>query len=848
MEKTNICHSMSASSSYSSNTSTPSSSPSAGTKGHHDISESCIGISLVDQGSLTELTTSSDLRACIHTGYLSSAFSPVSPVTPSYEHELDDISGSPPPPPSSSPIAYQEPLPYEDEDEETTSHSSSGSCRYLPGSTAHAEAESANISDCLKTKRRLLSNTQENTSFVQFTSQALSDRLQLEKKSIVESSVPLLTGLARHGRRYSEQHSNSYHTIPHASNRLRTNKTLSTAKSLSRPQSTVGDSSEGRFNNRGTLPLDDLIEHAEQEPPTKKAKTGRLASDRSDLPKIRTRFLAKEPASLRRAQSLVSQTSTDRDDEDVVKLLDGSNPSTGSLLPTIVYPTAQLDSPICPPTMPTTPLPDTVGYFRAKRNPLVRTPAFRAPSKQSPKIPPVPIIAPPRFPSPFIIKCEEDLAGDRIKILLTKEREERKSDGLDLPQIPDDCSNRSESESSASDDEYWADESSLSASESESVASRNSDPSLGTEKSRSRERWSRALGLDDCFRKEVVGWMLDARVLPNIPPMRKDCVEIDDLFDQLDTCRNTRFHAVHLFHRYFFRVTDKKLSINLSTIASPARSLRGRNDSSTNSRASSSEDSDDESSGGDWDGESDAASDDTVVVKKEQVSGYESESDNWQDGQEAVIWDTALGSLALCVKFHRDFLGPLSPVYAYEFLDLARHSVSYQDLEVSQRDILSACGFSLGSITPQGFMDELWLALPTLRKATEPVKDGWKSVQVEIWDRLFDALIEPDVPQFPVSLLTASALLDGLIIAIARHYKTEADTETWRFQRNSGCRCPAPSTCTPENTTKQVPWQVYVSKAMDAVKDVVLDVTDILQIRDADLERCRAWMSQVGCE
>lgn len=93
-----------------------------------------------------------------------------------------------------------------------------------------------------------------------------------------------------------------------------------------------------------------------------------------------------------------------------------------------------------------------------------------------------------------------------------KERKERKGDGLDLPQISDDCSNRSESEGSVSDDEYWANESSLSASESESVASRNSDPSRGTEKPQSRERWSRAFGLDDRFRKEVVGWMLDARV------------------------------------------------------------------------------------------------------------------------------------------------------------------------------------------------------------------------------------------------------------------------------------------------------------------------------------------------
>lgn len=182
--------------------------------------------------------------------------------------------------------------------------------------------------------------------------------------------------------------------------------------------------------------------------------------------------------------------------------------------------------------------------------------------------------------------------------------------------------------------------------------------------------------------------------------MRKDIVEIDDLFDQLDTCQNTRFHAVHLFHRYFFRITEKTRSINLSTIASPAQPLSGCNDSWTNSSASSSEDSDDESTSEDWDDELDATSDDTVVVDGEQVGGYESESDNWQDGQEAVIWDTALGSLALCVKvssfvdqhlqalicvwqFHRDFLCPLSPVYAYEFLDLARHSISYRDLEVS---------------------------------------------------------------------------------------------------------------------------------------------------------------------
>jgi hypothetical protein len=108
--------------------------------------------------------------------------------------------------------------------------------------------------------------------------------------------------------------------MAHRSCRLRTNKTSSPAKSLSRPQLPVSDSSEGCLKNRGIPPLEDPGEYAEREPPTKKARIGHLVNGRSDVPKIRTRFLAKEPASLRRAQSLVSQTSTDRDVEDVVKV------------------------------------------------------------------------------------------------------------------------------------------------------------------------------------------------------------------------------------------------------------------------------------------------------------------------------------------------------------------------------------------------------------------------------------------------------------------------------------------------------------------------------------------------
>lgn len=59
------------------------------------------------------------------------------------------------------------------------------------------------------------------------------------------------------------------------------------------------------------------------------------------------------------------------------------------------------------------------------------------------------------------------------------------------------------------------------------------------------------------------------------------------------------------------------------------------------------------------------------------------------------------------------------------------------------------------------------------------------------------------------------------------------------FQQSLWCRCHAPSLSTQENTVKSVPWQAYVCEAMNAVKDVVLDVQDVLQIRAvSEIDRC----------
>lgn len=82
------------------------------------------------------------------------------------------------------------------------------------------------------------------------------------------------------------------------------------------------------------------------------------------------------------------------------------------------------------------------------------------------------------------------------------------------------------------------------------------------------------------------------------------------------------------------------------------------------------------------------------------------------EDHDLVVWDIALACLALSVKvseqddfanltnlillqFHRDFLDPLYPVQADEFLALAHHDVNYEEFEVigSQLNLLHTLHF-----------------------------------------------------------------------------------------------------------------------------------------------------------
>lgn len=244
-----------------------------------------------------------------------------------------------------------------------------------------------------------------------------------------------------------------------------------------------------------------------------------------------------------------------------------------------------------PPTVPSTPLPTSVDYARSKANPMARTiPFYRHRSLNIPRIPSVPIIAPPRDLAPTVVRCSEDYAIDRLKALLLRECSERSRDGLNsfdeqrterlkaiYATYPAFSRRDSASTSDSSDSlGQWEEESTRSTTESQ--GSQNSVPNATTPSAlyrmASRQVWSNAYGIMNVFRIEITGWILkvrrtfkwiDAFLIPTLPWLQKlpkepvPCEQHSgnthcpgfELHDQLKRSPHTRFHAAQLFHRYF---------------------------------------------------------------------------------------------------------------------------------------------------------------------------------------------------------------------------------------------------------------------------------------------------------
>ena len=111
---------------------------------------------------------------------------------------------------------------------------------------------------------------------------------------------------------------------------------------------------------------------------------------------------------------------------------------------------------------------------------------------------------------------------------------------------------------------------------------------------------------------------------------------VHNLLNQLQTSQETRFHACWMFLRYFYLVMSP------GTFKSTERVSPWPND-----------------------------------LNSDLPSKLE------REGRELVTLDISVACLSLSVKYHRDFLDPLLPVYAQEFLALSPHGMSYDDLEVT---------------------------------------------------------------------------------------------------------------------------------------------------------------------
>ncbi|KAJ8689222.1 hypothetical protein PTI98_013265 [Pleurotus ostreatus] len=188
-----------------------------------------------------------------------------------------------------------------------------------------------------------------------------------------------------------------------------------------------------------------------------------------------------------------------------------------------------------------------------------------------------------------------------------------------------------------------------------------------------------------------------------------------------------------------------------------------------------------------------------------------------------------------------------------EYERLAPHEMSFDDLEASQRDLLSAFSFQLGS-SPQLLLDQLWMALPSLRQVLD-FTGGWTYAQKLTWECLYEALlrmlstalfrdncrnchIEPDVLRYRLSLLTVAALIEALISTLELRYEF---VEGWKGE-----------TCRSGKNKKQTHathMQGIISarrgKATRTLEGVVLDIQAVTEITDDSLRLTREWLARM---
>ncbi|EMD37059.1 hypothetical protein CERSUDRAFT_124037 [Gelatoporia subvermispora B] len=480
----------------------------------------------------------------------------------------------------------------------------------------------------------------------------------------------------------------------------------------------------------------------------------------TDRPK--QRIYAQRLASLRRADSLRSDATTQDSEENGARKA-APQPALEPVSPTYT-PSSSCTPGTYIPTEPATP----VVSRKFQRGSFSRT--------LSPWPEPLPVVAPPPFELiPRAPLSAEDAAEVRVRILLAKERAQRDTDGLfdtkpvvtsfsaNTQVVADDNTKITVDDTPSVEGSggYDADD------ESDCSAIGHDDEArLNTSPLRQRPtveaRFSRP-----CPRLGIKDCLKKEiiewmlDVVPHPPPSEPHCGT--NIRNQLRISPETRFHAVYMFLRFFMRL-------------GPSPSSSQNTDGSAN------------------------------------------------HGREAVSWDIAVACLTMSVKFHRDTLPPLFPTCADEFMELAPEAISYDDLETAQRDVFEALDFTLGSATPESFMQELRLALPSLRTLLS-APSSWDDVRAEAWAMLFEAVLQPDVLRFPISLLTACALFEGAVKSLETGRQNEAKPRNEREKRQDDRR-----------------KKVNMQKA----NNVLLDMEELLGYSPDEVQSCRDWLSAMA--
>ncbi|KAA1473285.1 hypothetical protein DENSPDRAFT_930877 [Dentipellis sp. KUC8613] len=497
------------------------------------------------------------------------------------------------------------------------------------------------------------------------------------------------------------------------------------------------------------------------------------------------RIYAVEPASIRKAKSLRSEASLD---EDVSTLRRDVLDAKRTLMLRAVTPTQSSHAPavhsredlpgldsLYAPTAPTTPVP----------SPRIEPRALLLPVPPAEYIPKPPV-------------CDEDAAKRRLDLLLEREANGLHFSGLRLASPLTVVSGQGSTNGSSSESDS-EDITEYSVSEDEaSVTCGSQDCSSDGEMTHSDAGVSQSFDTDiqDGLRAEAMEWILTV-----IPPYDsgsaqagKPSIYSKDLYDQLMFHPDTRFLAAYIFGRYFLSIADGKSDDGASSQDIGSASL-------TVSAVR-------------YDGKGDVD-----LLRQMELD----------EGERRLVWDFAVAAVTLSVKANRDFLPPLRPIYARDFLVLAPHDMCCDDLESAQRDILETLSYRLAIPTPQNFMDELYVLLPALRRLVGCC--GWERLKNAAWKQLLAAIREPDVFRFPISVLTAAVLQLG-IIGEAEHSD--------KYRAGCGCSCSAMVLNAGRGPSAVNIDDRYI---LHLRSGVLKDIQQLLRVSQITIDSCKRWLA-----